>query len=253
MASQQQATVVHALDDDSQAKKDFWHSYFSFYDRLNLAIPYRRMIEYHLDGLRPGPGDEVLEAGTGSGNVAVELVRSGAHLTGIDFCPPALEICRTKAPAGDYRFGDLTKPLEFESDRFDKICCCSVLQFIRPESQEAAIREFFRVLKPGGLVTITVFAEGFNPIAVYKDTLREHRRANSLGNTFVFAVRHSYNTVRFLYYVRKIRLMQQAGEYHYFSPTALAALLRKVGFEVLDSGLTFANQAAAVTARKPAA
>jgi ubiquinone/menaquinone biosynthesis C-methylase UbiE len=253
MASQHPATAVGAFDEGSQAKKDFWHSYFSFYDRLNLAIPYRRMIEYHLDGLRPGPGDEVLEAGTGSGNVAVELVRSGARLTGIDFCPPALEICRAKAPAGEYRFGDLTKPLEFGPDRFDKICCCSVLQFIRPNSQEAAVREFFRVLKPGGLITITVFAEGFTPIAVYKDTLREHRRRNSFGNTVVFAVRHSYNTVRFLYYVRKIRLMQQSGEYHYFSPASLAELMRKSGFEVLHSGLTFSDQAAAVTARKPTA
>lgn len=249
-------TLIGNVDQASQKKRSaqmFWARYFSFYDTLNESIPYRRLIERQVELLDPRPGELILDAGTGTGNVAVELLARGARVIGIDFCEPGLEKCRRKAPAGEFRFGDLTRPLEFPSDYFDKLSCSLVLYTFERHLQESAVREFWRVLKPGGMLVLTTFATGFSTGKVYLESVRELRRESNLGNTILRAARFSFTTLRIVFNVWKIKRRNKIGEYHFSSRDHLSRALEGAGFEVLSLESTFASQCLTAHARKPVA
>jgi ubiquinone/menaquinone biosynthesis C-methylase UbiE len=251
-----EATGGLTSNDDEAAQRQkrsaqkFWQRYFNFYDTLNEAIPYRKMIERQAELLEPQPAELILDAGTGTGNVAAHLLASRAQVTGIDFCEPALELCRRKMPGGDFRFGDLTQPLEFASDHFDKIACCCVLHVLDRRAQRAVVRELFRVLKPGGRVVITAFAVGFSPIKVYLETLREQRRQGTFGAALFFALRYSFNTARILYYVARIKRREKSGEYNFFSRDEMVRMLEEAGFEISRVETAFADQCVTAVATR---
>lgn len=248
------AANSHAASaDKKRSAQEFWKRYFSFYDTLNESIPYRRMIERHAELLSPARGELILDAGTGTGNVAVELLGRGARVVGIDFVESALAMCREKAPQGDFRFGDLTRPLEFPAGHFDKVACCCVLHVLDRPAQEFAVREFFRVVKPGGALAVTAFAEGFDPNSVYLDTLRQRRETAGLLDSVFFTLRHSVNTARILYYVWRIRRRERKGEYDFLSAEELSRMLEAAGFEVTHAERTFASQCVTAVATKPPA
>lgn len=241
----------HDIPQKKRSAQMFWQRYFNFYDTLNEAIPYRQMIERQAELLGPMKDEMILDAGTGTGNVAVALLARGARVTGIDFCEPALEMCRRKAPQGEFRFGDLTRQLEFDANYFDKIACCCVLHVLNRSTQEFAVRELFRVLKPGGKIVITAFAVGFSPITVYLATVRERHQSGGLFNTALFVFRYSFNTMRIMYYVSRIKRAEQSGEYNFFSPDDLVRVLEQAGFAVSKIEKGFADQCVTAVALKP--
>jgi ubiquinone/menaquinone biosynthesis C-methylase UbiE len=240
-----------AADEQKQAAQSFWSRYFSFYDTLNEAIPYNEMIEQNVDHLEPRPADWVLDAGTGTGNVAMSLLRRSVRVTGIDFVEQALEKCRQKAPGGDFRFGDLTKPLAFPQGQFDKVVCCCVLHLIDGESRALAVKEFHRVVKPGGRVVITVFGAGFDSLKVYRETLRRHRQAHGLVSTAGFGVRYLFATLRILYYVSQIRRRERAGVHKFLTREELHGLMAGAGLKVKSVEPIFANQCWIGVAERP--
>jgi ubiquinone/menaquinone biosynthesis C-methylase UbiE len=240
-------------DDKKRQEQAFWHRYFRFYDTLNEAIPYQEMIARHVDLIAAGPGDLVLDAGTGTGNVAQALLARGSRVVGIDFLEPALDICRRKMPGTQFQFGDLSGRLAFPDAHFDKLTSCNVLYILAPEAQKNAARELYRTLKPGGLASITVFGSGFRALAVYFEALRARSRRSGALETALFGLRYSYNTLRILLNVSQIKKRQKGGDYTFFTPDLLRALLAGAGFEVLSVEPVFADQCLIALARKPAA
>jgi ubiquinone/menaquinone biosynthesis C-methylase UbiE len=229
----------------------FWQKYFAFYDTLNASIPYQRMLERAVELLQVRKGEHVLDAGTGTGNVAVLLAAREARVTGIDFCEAGLDACRAKVPQADFRFGDLTQPLEFGTATFDKVVCCCVLHLLPRDGQQNAAREFFRVLKPGGRAAVTVFASGFRSLAVYAETIREQRRATNLWTAIRFTLKYSINTARILYYVRRIKKTEQSGAYNFLDEEQLRTVFATAGFEVERVERVFAGQCLNLLGRKP--
>lgn len=221
-----------ATDAEKRSAKRFWQRYFDFYDTVNESIPYRQMNERHVALLQPTAADQVLDAGVGTGNLAVLLVETGAQVTGIDFFESALAMCRKKAPEGEYLLGDLTGRLDFEDHRFDKIACCNVIYTLQPKDQANAVRELYRVLKPGGLAAITVFGVGFRFLKIYTETLRLLYQENGLADTVWRGLKYAVNTVRILYYVQRIKGREKTGAYTFFTPESLTELLTSAGFEV---------------------
>lgn len=236
----------------SERLQRFWERYFAFYDTLNESPPYRRMVERHAELLRPAAGDVILDAGAGTGNITQVLAVPAARVIGIDFCAPALERCRRKVPAAEFRTGDLTSPLAFESGTFDKIACSLVLHYLTPERQRFALTELSRVLKPGGLLAITVFASGFRTLRVYTETLRERRKTDGFGPTVVLGIRYVVNTARIFYYVWRIKRAERAGDYRFATAEELGRMLQSAGFDVLSIEPTMAGQCWTALARKPA-
>lgn len=243
-----------------QASKDtkratqqrFWRRYFEFYDTLNESLAYQQMNEQHVTLLQPTAEDVVLDAGTGTGNLAALLVKTGARVVAFDFFEEALEISRRKAPEVSFHLGDLTGRLDFEDNTFDKIVCCNVIYTLEPADQDNAVSELFRVLKPGGLAAITVFGVGFRSLKVYAESLRLQYRATGLFATIGTALKSTVNTARILYYVQRIKRQRESGTYTFYTRESFTALLEKGGFDVERIEPTLAAQCMLALVRKPA-
>jgi len=104
----------------------------------------------------PGPGVSVLDAGCGRGEVLYACARAGARVAGIDFSQDAVEITRetlSEFPDADVRQGDVTA-LPWPDGSFDRILFSDVIEHLDPPQTVPAMREFRRVLRPGGYVVV---------------------------------------------------------------------------------------------------
>lgn len=109
------------------------------------------------------PGDQVLDACCGTGDLARAAWAAGAgHVTGVDFSEGMLERARRKAPELEWMRADvLALPLEDAS--FDSAVVGFGIRNV--ESVEAGIRELRRVLRPGGRLGILEIATPRGPLA----------------------------------------------------------------------------------------
>jgi SAM-dependent methyltransferase len=103
-----------------------------------------------VDSYRP---ESVLDAGCGTGRVAIELSRRGRAVTGIDLDPRMLEAARRKAPALPWIEGDLADPTLAVDRTFDVVVLAgNVLIFVTPGTEAAVVSNMARLLAPGGRI-----------------------------------------------------------------------------------------------------
>ena len=115
------------------------------------------------------PEDHILELGFGAGK-AIELVAAHAnngHVSGIDLSQEMVRAASRrnaqaiKAGQVALRHGDLTT-LPFAENQFDKVFSIQTLYFW-PDPPRA-LAEIFRVLKPGGVLIVTLSTGKIDPI-----------------------------------------------------------------------------------------
>jgi demethylmenaquinone methyltransferase / 2-methoxy-6-polyprenyl-1,4-benzoquinol methylase len=97
------------------------------------------------------PGDEVLDACCGTGDLAIACARAGGRVTGLDFSERMLDRARRKAPELEWVSGDLLA-LQFADASFDAATVGFGVRNV--EDLDGALRELRRVLRPGGRVGI---------------------------------------------------------------------------------------------------
>jgi ubiquinone/menaquinone biosynthesis C-methylase UbiE len=111
------------------------------------------------------PGDRVLDMGCGAGRHAFALYRRGAHVTALDMDEAELAGVagmfaamqeQGEAPEGATATAvrGTAYALPFEDGAFDRVVCSEVLEHLHEDSR--AMRELVRVLRPGGLMAVTV-------------------------------------------------------------------------------------------------
>ena len=137
--------------------------------------------------LRPAlPAGHVLNAGCGAGSFTLRLLDAGYEVTSVDASEAFVE--RVKQLVGNRGAVELADlhALRFEAGAFDAIVCGEVLEHL--DDDQTAVREFARVLKPGGVVLASVPA---NPWRYdWSDHWAGHRRrytAASLAERFTAA------------------------------------------------------------------
>lgn len=93
----------------------------------------------------------VLDAGCGTGRVAIELVRRGIPAVGVDLDPAMLAVARAKAPAMEWVEADLaTADLGRTFDL--AVMAGNVLLFTAPGTEGAVLSRVAAHLRPGGLL-----------------------------------------------------------------------------------------------------
>src|SRR5690606_33465644 len=100
-------------------------------------------------GGRPG---RVLDAGCGTGRVAVELARRGHDVVGVDLDPSMLAVARREAPHLSWVEADLARldPADL-GDPFDLVACPGNVGPLRAAGSEpAAVAALAAALRPGG-------------------------------------------------------------------------------------------------------
>lgn len=131
----------------------------------NQGTPHHREIlnpcvERLLGGVK---GKKLLDAGCGEGYLARHYAKLGATVTGVDISEKLIEISKKLARETEinvaFQVGDLSN-LEVQDDSFDLILCNLVLLNI-PCFQKA-LSEFNRILKPGGVLVVSIVHPAFN-------------------------------------------------------------------------------------------
>lgn len=132
------------------------------------------MLTVDFDRFGVRPGERVLDMGCGAGRHAFELYRRGADVVALDQNTKDLADVQVRfeamAAEGGLPTGAAATTVEgdalalpFDDNHFDRIIAAEILEHIPDDEQ--AMRELFRVLKPGGVAAITVprwFAEKVN-------------------------------------------------------------------------------------------
>src|SRR6185437_12217748 len=124
------------------------------YDRMNSVMTagmHHRWRERAAELANVGPGSTALDVATGTGDLAIELARRGAEVTGTDFAPAMLEIARRKAPGLRFEEGDALN-LTYPHGSFD---AATVGFGARNFADlDRGLAEMARVVRPGGRVVV---------------------------------------------------------------------------------------------------
>ena len=93
----------------------------------------------------------VLDAGCGTGRVAIELARRGVEVVGVDLDAEMLAVARDKAPELDWRHGDLAGVDLGDVAPFDVVVAAgNVMIFVEAGTEDAVVGNLARHLAPGG-------------------------------------------------------------------------------------------------------
>lgn len=110
------------------------------------------------------PGDRVLDACCGTGDLAVAAERAGASVVGLDFSARMLERARRKSAAVEWVEGDLLA-LPFPEGVFDAATVGFGVRNV--DDLPLALAELRRVLGPGGRLAILEITTPKGPLAPF--------------------------------------------------------------------------------------
>ena len=141
------------------------------------------------DAAQPAPGQKVLDVACGTGVLAREAARRvepGGAVTGLDRNEGMLSVARRKTPGIDWRLG-MAEALPFPDQAFDAVVSQFGLMFF--EDRGAALREMWRVLRPGGRLAVAVWdaldrTPGYAAMATLLQRLFGDRVAGALRAPF---------------------------------------------------------------------
>jgi demethylmenaquinone methyltransferase/2-methoxy-6-polyprenyl-1,4-benzoquinol methylase len=145
------------------------------YDRMNSVMTagmHHRWRERAVDLARVDPGSTALDVATGTGDLAIELRRRGASVTGVDFAPAMLEVARRKAPDIEFERGD-AMALPYEDASFDAVTVGFGARNFA--DLDRGLREMTRVARPGGrVVVLEITTPGTPPLSWFFKAWFDH-------------------------------------------------------------------------------
>jgi len=121
---------------------------------------------------RLGAGERVLDLGTGTGIAAAAARGEGRVVIGVDAAPGMLAIARAEVPGVSFAEMDFAG-LSYADASFDVVIAAHALLFA--EDQAATLREWLRVTRPGGRLSLSVPGPvAVTPSAIYAQIYDRH-------------------------------------------------------------------------------
>ncbi|MFS0726606.1 class I SAM-dependent methyltransferase [Paenibacillus sp. 1P07SE] len=114
--------------------------------RPDAARQFQQPIDELLALLQPRPGERILDAGCGSGDLTARIAASGAAVQGIDSSAEAIARARVQHPQLDLQVSDLTSYRS--AHPYDAVFSHAVLHWVA--DAEAAAASIRLALRPGG-------------------------------------------------------------------------------------------------------
>lgn len=143
------------------------------------------------------PLENILEAGCGAAAFTPHLAKRTGHMRACDISSSQIAANCKDYPDVSFFVQDLSEPIAAQSGSFDALWCSEVLEHLF--SPVFALNEFYRVLKPGGKLLITVPYHGlFKNVMIALFKWNEH-----------FAPNHPH--IRFFTIKTLTRLVKRAG------------------------------------------
>lgn len=172
--------MTYPLDPEKQKQRiaETYNLIAEGYDRLRFA---RRAADRLVEEAQLQPGEWVLDVATGTGYVALaaaQQVGPEGHVLGIDIATDMLARARKQAIEDglenvELRYEDAQK-IRCDNQQFDIVICASSL-YLMPD-QLSVLKEWYRVLKPGGRVLMSNFGANFlEPmVTMFEQLLRSY-------------------------------------------------------------------------------
>ncbi len=140
--------AVSAMFDDVAASYDKTNDLLSFGQARLWRGAVRKAIS-------PKAPDRILDIAAGTGTSSMALLAEGVSVVAADFSNGMLDEGRKRYPKLEFVFADAMK-LPFKDAEFDVVTMSFGLRNV--ENHNIALKEFFRVLKPGGRLVICEFS-----------------------------------------------------------------------------------------------
>lgn len=127
------------------------------YEDLHVPALFRQWTVPMANAIALGPGSRILDVACGTGILArhiAERLKLNGFVAGVDPSPGMLAVAQRLGPSIEWRLGT-AEAIPYPEDNFDAVVSQFGLMFFSDRLQ--ALREFLRVLKPGGEVAIAVW------------------------------------------------------------------------------------------------
>lgn len=184
------------------------------------------------------PPKKILDAGCGTGKDCIYFASHGYNVYGVDLSQGMLEKAIKKSKSRSLKINLLIgnmQSLNFPNNYFDGVWNMAAIVHLSPKEKQKAIREFYRVLRPEGILHIWV--QNFLSV---KHVIR-------FLQSYFLHLKHS--NINFAEKIKSLRERIKLGyayldNRHWFYPTkqSLMQILKKEGFLVLETNHIFSRR-----------
>jgi demethylmenaquinone methyltransferase/2-methoxy-6-polyprenyl-1,4-benzoquinol methylase len=147
-------TEVAAMFDEVAPTYDLTNDFLS----LGQTRRWRKKVK---QAVNPQSGQSILDLAAGTGSSSAEFVALGVRVVASDFSEGMLEVGRKRHPELEFVFADATK-LPFKNEEFHATTISFGLRNV--VDVPLALKEMYRVTKPGGRTVICEFSKVQNPV-----------------------------------------------------------------------------------------
>lgn len=229
----------------------FWGIYSLVYNlALDKWFPYQKLIRDLISFLEVENGNRILDAGCGPAFLIRKLIGESQDqeikVVGLDSSAMMIKFAKKRCADFsnvDLKIADLNKKIEFPENSFDKIVCCNILYALK--DPEKTINEFYRILKPKGLLV----AANPKPNAEGQALLKEHIK--DLRELLPFSKKLYHVLLFFLIMPISFAIMlmnkiiidkAKKGKYHFLDKEKLEKIFLKAKFKNIKIIPAYANQ-----------
>jgi ubiquinone/menaquinone biosynthesis C-methylase UbiE/esterase/lipase len=253
-------------------ERNFWKEYLGNFQYIINVHDFYNLLEFIYTQLGgASSGQKILDAGCGIGNYGLflltkQLYRSRQDLQylrmppiryfGIDFVISGLseatlrlrqlsEEFKKKNWSGtdinlvesNFVVGDLDLQIPFRDNFFDQVCCNLVISYL--EKPKLALKEMWRVLRPGGKMVLTSLKPGADLSEIYRNFISVAETPQEL-----------YEGRKLLSNAGMIKIKEVRGLYHFYTEKELKESAREAGFFRARTFRSFGDQANAIVCSK---